>query len=201
MADLWNMFQSTRVFLNLIKREAPKQVAWTAARLWKMLVWTSCTVVLVGTVGVRSRELNIPSGVTPANTLALEILAAHNAVRVKTQLPPLQWSSELAAFSQKWANKLLAKNRYTHNPNSPYGENIFIGGVGCIPSAVVMEWASESKYYSYGTNACNGDCGHYTQIVWRNTRRVGCAVARNSVREVWVCSYDPPGNYRGEWPY
>jgi hypothetical protein len=44
-------------------------------------------------------------------------------------------------------------------------------------------------------------CGHYTQIVWRNTKSVGCAVARGKGVEVWVCNYDPPGNYAGQRPY
>jgi pathogenesis-related protein 1 len=44
-------------------------------------------------------------------------------------------------------------------------------------------------------------CGHYTQIVWRNTKAVGCAVGGKGAREVWVCDYDPPGNYVGQRPY
>jgi PadR family transcriptional regulator len=49
--------------------------------------------------------------------------------------------------------------------------------------------------------SCRGVCGHYTQIVWSNTREVGCGVARDSNREVWVCNYNPPGNWIGERPY
>ena len=43
--------------------------------------------------------------------------------------------------------------------------------------------------------------GHYTQIVWRSTVEVGCAVARSGLHEVWVCRYSPPGNVVGQRPY
>jgi pathogenesis-related protein 1 len=156
---------------------------------------------MAGTAAVQSRDLSVPSGVNSVNTLAQEMLATHNAIRAERKLPPLQWSNELAAYSRRWANTLLAKNLSMHNPNSPYGENIFIAGVGAAPSTAVKQWASESQDYDYRTNSCSGVCGHYTQIVWRDSRRVGCAVARGAHRDVWVCSYDPPGNYRNEWPY
>jgi uncharacterized protein YkwD len=129
------------------------------------------------------------------------MLAVHNAVREELELPPLKWSNELATYSRRWANTLQATNRSIHNPDSPFGENIFITGEGATASLVVRQWASESRNYNYRTNSCSGDCGHYTQIVWRDTQRIGCAVAHNARRTVWVCSYDPPGNYRNEWPY
>jgi uncharacterized protein YkwD len=137
----------------------------------------------------------------PVSLISGEMLREHNSIRSRMSLPALQWSSELAAFSQRWADTLIAKNRSAHNPNSPYGENILVTGPGANPARVVQEWASESLDYSYRTNECAGDCGHYTQIIWRSSRKLGCAVSRNDRREVWVCSYDPPGNYRNEWPY
>jgi hypothetical protein len=38
-------------------------------------------------------------------------------------------------------------------------------------------------------------------MVWRDTREVGCAVATDTEREVWVCEYYPPGNVAGFRPY
>ena len=163
-------------------------------------MWLGLILLLGGTAGASSRKGSGSKNQT-SNTIAQEMLSVHNSVRAGLKLPPLQWSNTLAAFSQKWADTLVAKNRTAHNPSSPYGENIFVSGVGSTPSRVVKEWASESRDYSYRTNACTGDCGHYTQIVWRQTSKVGCGVARDSRREVWVCSYDPPGNYVNEWPY
>jgi uncharacterized protein YkwD len=117
------------------------------------------------------------------------------------KLAPLKWSDQLAVVSQRWADHLLARHQFVHS-DSPYGENLFdITGASATPSLVVKQWASESLNYDHAANSCRGLCGHYTQIVWRESREVGCAVARGGGREVWVCSYDPPGNYLGQRPY
>jgi pathogenesis-related protein 1 len=179
--------------------------------------WIGCIALIAGTADAQSEERTIRlgaktiiiqsgtssprSGVNTARALAQEMLDAHNNIRAEAELPPFQWSNELAAFSQKWANALIVKNRSAHNTHSPYGENILITGLGSTPATVVTEWAYESQDYTYRTNNCTEDCGHYTQLVWRKTRKVGCAMAYNAQREIWVCSYDPPGNLRGEWPY
>jgi uncharacterized protein YkwD len=131
-----------------------------------------------------------------------EMLARHNAVRARVGLPPLIWSNRLAARAQDWANHLLSRNAFEHRPNSPYGENLFeITGAPASPSQVIDSWASEARNYDYRSNRCRGVCGHYTQLVWRDTKEVGCAVARHRDTEVWVCNYDPPGNYVGQRPW
>jgi pathogenesis-related protein 1 len=97
---------------------------------------------------------------------------------------------------------LLARKQFSHRPNSPYGENLFeITGAPGTATQVVKAWAAEDRDYDYNSNTCRDVCGHYTQIIWRNTRKVGCAVARGGGREVWVCNYDPPGNFIGQRPY
>lgn len=148
--------------------------------------------------------LNVGSLTIPADaaSLADNMLAAHNTVRASVGVPPLFWSERLAAFAQEWANTLASRRQFFHRPKSPYGENLFeITGAVAAPAQVVNDWASESKNYGYNSNACHGVCGHYTQIVWRDTKRVGCAAARSGSTEVWVCNYDPPGNWIGERPY
>jgi pathogenesis-related protein 1 len=132
----------------------------------------------------------------------LLMLAAHNAVRATQSIRPLTWSDALAARAQDWANTLLARGEFIHHPKSPYGENLFeIDGATASPEQVVEAWVAESRDYDYPTNKCRKVCGHYTQIMWAASTKVGCGVARNSRREVWVCNYDPPGNYIGKRPY
>lgn len=138
-----------------------------------------------------------------ANCLAqsADMLAAHNAVRARVKVPPLTWSEKLAAEAQRWANRLLATNKFDHR-ESDYGENLFdIWGDSATAAFVVGSWSEESKDYNYSTNTCRKVCGHYTQVVWASTKQVGCGVARDSQREVWVCNYDPPGNWIGKRPY
>lgn len=134
--------------------------------------------------------------------MAHDMLAAHNAVRERTGVTPLAWSDRLAARAQDWADTLVARRQFVHRPNSTYGENLFeITGATASSAEVVGAWAEESRNYDYRTNKCRGVCRHYTQIVWGATKEVGCAVSRGGGREVWVCDYDPPGNWVGERPY
>ncbi len=121
-----------------------------------------------------------------------EILSAHNAARAQVKVPALKWSDKLAAYAQPWANNLLSGRQLKHRKDNPYGENLYVvQGQRATPAEVVKAWLDEPmKGYN-----------HRTQIVWRDTTEIGCAVARNKLREVWVCNYNPPGNVVGQRPY
>ncbi len=131
-----------------------------------------------------------------------DMVASHNAVRAKVGVGPLAWSDKLAAVAQDWADGLIARGEFAHSRSPEYGENLYeIRGAGASAADVVKAWAGEARDYDYASNSCHGVCGHYTQIVWRRTNTVGCAVARGGGREVWVCEYGPAGNWVGEKPY
>ena len=105
-------------------------------------------------------------------------------------------------MAQQWAETLLARNQFEHRPKAVYGENLFeISGARWPPARVVQEWAAESRHYDYASNRCQGVCGHYTQIVWRDSKELGCGLAHDRKREIWVCDYDPPGNWVGRRPF
>lgn len=156
-----------------------------------------------------------PPAAEPNDAAVAGIVAAHNAVRAAvspapaTPLPQMQWSAEDAAVAKAHAAKCV----FEHNAQrGPRGENIYAsGGSGRTPQAVVTSWASESKNYDYATNRCSGVCGHYTQVVWRESVKVGCAAQKCTTNspfgggggawELWVCDYSPPGNSGGRKPY
>ncbi|WP_051341192.1 pathogenesis-related family 1 protein [Azospirillum halopraeferens] len=133
------------------------------------------------------------------------IVAAHNAVRAEVGVPPLEWSQDLADRAQGWADTLGRRGcAMEHSSGSGYGENLaWASGATMSPREVVERWAAERRHYDYAANACApGEvCGHYTQVVWDSTRRVGCGKATCGREEVWVCNYDPPGNIIGRKPY
>lgn len=154
-----------------------------------------CCIFVAGAAG--GNNLSEPAGWLPG-----DILAAHNEIRSRLDLPPLRWSDRLAAHAQEWADRLLRENSFHHRSHPVFGENLFeITGGRATSKRVVGDWASEVRDYDYRANTCRAVCGHYTQVVWSNTREVGCAVARDASREVWVCNYNPPGNWIGERPY
>ena len=133
-------------------------------------------------------------------------LAAHNKWRAKVNVSALTWSSSAANVAQAWANDLQSRGcTMEHNPNrGNYGENIYWSqGFSPTPTDVVEAWASEIQDYDYATNSCSQGkmCGHYTQVVWRDTKEVGCGKASCGDQQVWVCNYSPPGNFVGQKPY
>jgi uncharacterized protein YkwD len=159
-------------------------------------------ILFVGTGSAQWRRFGGGPAAPAPSSLSRDMLAVHNEVRARVGVPLLTWSDRLAARSQDWADTLLARQQFIHRPNSTYGENLFeITGASASPSQVVDAWAAESRNYNYASNRCSGVCGHYTQIVWGDTKAMGCAVARGKGREVWVCNYDPPGNWAGRRPY
>lgn len=155
-----------------------------------------------------SRPKSQPADANAEPARLAGVTAAHNRVRERLGIAPLTWSSELAQFAQAWADKLQRRGcELQHRPRSGpdkqrHGENIYSAtGQRSSPGDVVDAWAEEVKDYDARTDRCRGICGHYTQIVWRKSQRLGCAMATCGATEVWVCNYDPPGNFLGERPY
>ena len=112
------------------------------------------------------------------------------------------WSDQLAALAQKWAGTLMESGAFHPRRDGRFGENLFeSAGRATTAAEAVNTWAGEAKNYDYNANTCSARCGHYEQVVWRDTKAVGCGVARDNRREIWVCNYDPLGNLNGERPY
>ena len=110
-------------------------------------------------------------------SLVNQFLAPQNAARAAIGMRPLVWNARLASYAQWYANQRRKDCALRHS-NGPYGENIFWGsGNGWTPAQAAVAWVSERKWYNYWSNSCAGgeECGHYTQIVWGRTKRVGCA--------------------------
>ncbi len=142
-----------------------------------------------------------------AGDISAAMVEAHARARAAVGVPPLAWSSDLAAHAQEWTDHLARdlncslKHR-TGATSSGYGENLYATSGTAGPAEVVGAWDAEKAQFDAASNACNGVCGHYTQVVWRNSREVGCAVSNcPSGGQVWACNYNPPGNYSGERPF
>jgi uncharacterized protein YkwD len=159
--------------------------------------------------------------------------AVRAMVSTQTPLPPLTWSPTIAAYAQQWATQLASSlstcNQPVHRSGTElkmmgYGENLaaFFGEMpsGMVSTAqqAVDGWASEKACWTYGsfggTEKCDmtcttklfsDGCGHYTQIVWRNSVELGCGVAScqstQGPADIWICNYAPPGNVVGQLPY
>jgi len=140
-----------------------------------------------------------------------DALAYHNEVRKGLGVAPLSWSDDLSAFAQAWAEHLASRGcRLEHRPRSGpwaqrHGENLFYGRGGRYTALTASRsWQSEAADYRYqvvsGSNFAR--TGHYTQMVWRDTQRLGMGQATcPDGAVIIVANYDPPGNVMGQYPY
>lgn len=139
-------------------------------------------------------------------------VAAHNQHRASVSpaaspaLPSVTWSNELAAQARAWAERC----NFNHG-KTDLGENLSARTDMADPDVIVAAWAAEGEAYDYKRNRCaSGEvCGHYTQVVWRDSTQIGCAVAQcggdgpfgDQEWFLWVCNYSPAGNWTGKRPY
>uniref|UniRef100_G1KSX8 SCP domain-containing protein n=1 Tax=Anolis carolinensis TaxID=28377 RepID=G1KSX8_ANOCA len=118
------------------------------------------------------------------------------------------WDPELEAIAKDYATKCI----WEHNPDrGRRGENLFAMSGDLDVKTIVESWYDEYQYYNMTTLTCEEGqmCGHYTQVVWANTERVGCetvfcetlTVLNDTDMHLVVCNYEPPGNVKGHKPY
>ncbi|XP_060018728.1 peptidase inhibitor 16 isoform X3 [Lagenorhynchus albirostris] len=138
----------------------------------------------------------------------------HNLYRSQVSPPAanmlqMRWDEELAAFAKAYAQQCV----WGHNKErGRRGENLFaITDEGLDVPLAMEEWHHEREHYNLSAATCaTGQmCGHYTQVVWAKTERIGCGAhfceKLQGVEEtdihLLVCNYEPPGNVKGQRPY
>ncbi|KAF7847938.1 hypothetical protein BT93_L2431 [Corymbia citriodora subsp. variegata] len=139
-----------------------------------------------------------------AQDLPRDYVAAHNAARSQVSVGPITWDERVASYARDYAQKHARDCTRLVHSGGPYGENLAWASPDLTGTRAVNMWVGEKPYYNYNSNSCAPGkvCGHYTQVVWRNSVRVGCAKAKCATGGTLVtCNYDPPGNYVGQKPY
>jgi len=141
-----------------------------------------------------------PAAKPAAPTEAQAMVDAHNRVRAKHCASPLAWSPKLAQAAQRWANALRDKGCAFGHSNGSYGENLAAGTTGLLdPEATVKMWYDEIAQYKFPDGGFAMQTGRFTQVVWRGTTEVGCGRSQCKGMDIWVCEYDPPGNWEGQY--
>jgi hypothetical protein len=135
------------------------------------------------------------------------ILAAHNVERTRAGVPPLAWDNALGTAAAGYASQMAMTGRFAHSDRSlrpGTGENLWMGTHGAFGiEAMVGSWASEKRFFVPGTfpgvsrTGNWEDVGHYTQMIWPTTQRVGCALASTGRIDYLVCRYAYKGNVDG----
>ncbi len=120
------------------------------------------------------------------------VLASHNKYRAQHHAAKLNWDDELASYAERYASKCV----FQHS-GGPYGENLAAGFP--TASAAISRWYKENEEYSYYHPGFSKTTGHFTQLVWRSTKRVGygfvsCNGKNGTPGNYLVCEYSPAGN-------
>ena len=169
----------------------------------------------------------VASHTNPLSKSLIEaFVAAHNAARSRTDLnplpmpplPPMSWDPILADSAYNYLSKCVAPDGQLvdHNmdrstdyqalggKDSYVGENIYATtGNTVAPADALNSWMSESSKYDYAKNDFSST-GHYTQVVWRDSIRIGCAIVNcpnAHFNNTVLCDYAPGGNISGQKPY
>ncbi len=139
------------------------------------------------------------------------MLRDHNAARQEVGTPALVLDDDLNAQALAYAEELASSGRFEHSAGSTrvgQGENLWAGTQGAFSyERMAAGWIDEKQYYihaafPYVSNTGRWqDVGHYTQVIWRETTKLGCGIATGNGRDVLVCRYSPPGNFVGRFAY
>ncbi|XP_054480161.1 cysteine-rich venom protein TEL1-like [Anoplopoma fimbria] len=183
---------------------------------------TTFTLIFLCALGVFAASafgarLGGPEGsftkLSTVQTNPTNIVNKHNKLRRGVQpsasnMLEMSWSSEAAVNAQKWANTCSMN----HSPGSARvistsgcGENLYMSSQEDSWSSAIQSWYDEVKDWRYGVGSTNGGVvGHFTQLVWYRSNKVGCGVAycpNSAYKYFYVCQYCPPGNFQYSRPY
>nr|XP_039256338.1 peptidase inhibitor 16-like [Styela clava] len=143
------------------------------------------------------------------------IVEQHNKIRSNvttnaSNMLKMSWSVELERLATNYSSKCV----FEHNENrkslefNSVGENLFVikstDGYPLFKNAI-QTWEAEKREYRYMYSCIS--CGHYTQVIWATTYKVGCgyAVYRTGTTVYnstsIVCNYGPSGNKAATLPY
>lgn len=147
------------------------------------------------------------------STILNTMLSQHNTYRKAHGAANLSIVTAIQTMAQNYANTLASTNTFTHSQSSnrlysgkSTGENLYkcwtSSSAGCIGTGVkpVDTWYEDKENY----DASNPQPSHFTQLVWKATKNVGCGYA-NGRDGTWytttvVCNYYPAGNVKGSYP-
>lgn len=127
-------------------------------------------------------------------------LSQHNNERAAHGASALTWADDLAGVAQDWVNKCI----WQHS-GGKFGENLSVG-TNMSPSGAVQLWLDERDEY----NPASPQYSHWTQVVWKGSKEVGCAVAScpaanffgagaSGTALFYACEYRPAGNVIGQF--
>ncbi|KAL6697497.1 PR-1-like protein [Trichoderma pleuroticola] len=149
------------------------------------------------------------------------VVNEHNVHRANHSAPDLAWDTTLAGYAQTIAEGCVFAHDMTQGGGG-YGQNLASwGSTGDIDDlqiesarrGITDQWYNDEMenwtFFGQSNPPSGSDLdkwGHFTQLVWKSSTKVGCYTAKCPAGTVlsmpsWytVCNYGPPGNFGGEY--
>ncbi|XP_013870114.1 Golgi-associated plant pathogenesis-related protein 1 [Austrofundulus limnaeus] len=127
-----------------------------------------------------------------------KFLETHNTYRTMHQAPPLTYNSELCSKAQAWADQLLQRKTLAHSETDD-GENVFYSfssaSLNLKGNEAVDSWYKEIEKYDFSSPGYQSGTGHFTQVVWKDTKELGVGMATDGNIAFVVGQYRPAGNF------
>ncbi|KAH3748673.1 Golgi-associated plant pathogenesis-related protein 1-like [Dreissena polymorpha] len=139
-----------------------------------------------------------------------DALRKHNDLRKKHSAQALTLADDLTAYAQKWADDIAKRDRMEHSKctlpsGDSVGENIYMcwssdGSAAADANDAVQSWYDEIKDYDFNKQGFAMNTGHFTQVVWKESKELGIAWAKSKGGSIYVvANYRPSGNYEGDF--
>lgn len=131
-----------------------------------------------------------------------------NEIRLRHLAPNLTYAPEITEFSNKWATSLIETNKFEHSNNILYGENLAMRMGSSLKDDMVAgikksvdEWYNEIQYYDFTNGKFDNKTGHFTALVWADTKKYGIAYKFDAAKKkyVVVMNMSPPGNVQSKY--
>ena len=145
---------------------------------------------------------NIPSDPSKFSKFAQEHLEMHNKYRKMHHVPDIELNQELCDIAQKYAEYLAKNSLFEHSharfKGAGMGENLYMcSGFEPNGGEAVTSWYNEIKDYDFkkGKSANGGVVGHFTQVVWKESKYLGVGIGKVGNSYYVVANYFPAGNF------
>ena len=134
-----------------------------------------------------------------------DILYSHNFYRRRHQVDDLKWNSEIEAIAQEYSEKIIFSSPLKRSSNTykgeSLGENLYVskGGIGINGKEITYVWYNEVDNYDFSSHSSKNNqiSSHFTQLVWKETKEIGCGATCFDTYCGCICNYYPAGNSIG----
>ncbi|XP_006872213.1 PREDICTED: golgi-associated plant pathogenesis-related protein 1-like [Chrysochloris asiatica] len=127
-----------------------------------------------------------------------EVLKAHNEYRQKHGVSSLKLCKKLNREAQKYSEALASTRILKHSSEASRnqcGENLAWASYNQPGKEVADRWYNEIKSYNFQQPGFTSGTGHFTAMVWKNTKKMGVGKASASDGSSFVVArYFPAGN-------